>query len=123
VSPASVFVPHRGLETAIAVAKRLQDECSALIQDVETIGDETVIRLTIPSKGVGSFKRRRIELWSSFVRENAEARRALAKTTQEQIQERRVWLERSREMASSVRASLVSLKLAAATDPSADTEA
>jgi hypothetical protein len=121
MSPSPVFVPYRGLETAIALAKRLQDEWSALIHDVETHGEETVIRLTIPSREFGPFKRRRIELWSSFVRENAEARRALAQATLQQIQERRVWLEGSREMASAVRASLASFRLATAADAAVDT--
>lgn len=109
-----VFAPHRALDTAIAVARRLQEECSAQIQDVEAIGDETVIRLTFPSDGFEPFKRRRIELWSSFVAERIEARRALAETTVDRLQERRAWLEGSREMALAVRGSLVSFRRAAA---------
>ena len=107
----ATFVPHRGLETAIAMARRLQEECNAQIQDVEAIGNETVIRLTIPTAAFGRLDRRRTDLWSSFVRENVETRRALAALTRERIDERRVWLEGSRSMASATRGSLVSLRL------------
>jgi hypothetical protein len=99
MSTAAVFVPHRALETAIALAKRLQDVCQAEIHDIEAVGDETVVRLSIPSRAFEALHGRRRGLWNSFVTERVETRRALAASTQRRIVERRAWVQGSREIA------------------------
>jgi hypothetical protein len=111
MSVPSVLVPYRGLETVIAVAKRLQELCAAEIQDVDTIGDETVIRLKIPARSFETLRSRRHGLWSSFVSENVDSRRAMTASTQRTIEDRRAWIEGSRAMALLNRQQLLSFSL------------
>ena len=69
------FAVNRGLETAIALAKRLQDEYRAEIESIETDSDETVIRLRIPAADSDRLQPRRLELWEAFVEQDLETRR------------------------------------------------
>ena len=49
-----IIVSHKGLETAIALAKRLNERYAAEIQEIDIRDDSATIRLTIPVSAIGS---------------------------------------------------------------------
>ena len=52
-----MIVSHEGLETAIALAKRLHERYAAEIQEFDIRDDSATIRLTIPVSAIGSPRR------------------------------------------------------------------